>query len=79
MKRIDDISRESSRKTEWKNSNLTLKTEGVHQSGKRIDGIENHPFHPEIEDDWLLVHQATDPKRPTLMSFFQKKRTAKRL
>jgi hypothetical protein len=28
-----------------------------------VDGIESHPFHPEIEDDWLLVHQVTDPKR----------------
>jgi hypothetical protein len=38
-----------------------------------VDGIENHPFHPEIEDDWLLVHQVTDPKRPSLTLFFQKK------
>jgi hypothetical protein len=38
-----------------------------------MDGIENHPFHLEIEDDWLLVHQATDPKRPNLMSFFPKR------
>jgi hypothetical protein len=38
-----------------------------------VDGIESHPFHPEIEDDWLLVHQATDPKRPSLTSFFPKK------
>jgi hypothetical protein len=39
-----------------------------------VDGIESesHPFHPEIEDDWLLFHQATDPERPSLMSFFQK-------
>jgi hypothetical protein len=37
-----------------------------------VDGIENHPFHPEIEDDWLLVHQATDPKRPSLTSFSRK-------
>jgi hypothetical protein len=29
-----------------------------------LDGIESHPFHPEIEDDWLLVHQAIDPERP---------------
>jgi hypothetical protein len=37
-----------------------------------VDGIESesHPFHPEIEDDWLLVHQVTDPKRPSLTSFF---------
>jgi hypothetical protein len=34
-----------------------------------VDGIESHPFHQEIEDDWLLVHQATDPKRPSLTSF----------
>jgi hypothetical protein len=46
-----------------------------------VTGIENHPFHPEIrrsghpeiEDDWLLVHQVTDPKRPSFMSFFSKK------
>jgi hypothetical protein len=36
-----------------------------------VDGIENHPFHPEIEDDWPLVHQATDPKRPSSTSFFR--------
>jgi hypothetical protein len=36
-------------------------------------------LHPEIEDDWLLVHQATDPKRPSLPSFFRKKGTGKRL
>jgi hypothetical protein len=35
-----------------------------------VDGIESHPFHPEIKDDWLLVHQATDPKHPSLTSFF---------
>jgi hypothetical protein len=43
-----------------------------------VDCIDSHPFHPEIrrfgdpeiEDDWLLVHQATDPKRPSLTSFF---------
>jgi hypothetical protein len=34
-----------------------------------VDGIESHPFHSEIEDDWLLVHQATDPKLPNLTSF----------
>jgi hypothetical protein len=28
---------------------------------------------PEIEDDWLLIHQATDPKYPSFMSFFPKK------
>jgi hypothetical protein len=43
------------------------------------DGIEIHPFHPEIEDDWLLVHQAIDPKRPSLTSLFPKKGTGKRL
>jgi hypothetical protein len=44
-----------------------------------VDGIESHPFHPEIEDEWLLVHQATDPKRPSLTSFFPKKGTGKKL
>jgi hypothetical protein len=29
-----------------------------------VDGIESHFFHPEIDDDWLLFHQSTDPKRP---------------
>jgi hypothetical protein len=38
-----------------------------------VDGIENHPFHREIEDDWLLVHQTTDPKCPILTSFFPKR------
>jgi hypothetical protein len=38
-----------------------------------VDGIENHPFDPEIEDDWLLVYQATDPTRPSLTSFFRKR------
>jgi hypothetical protein len=38
-----------------------------------MDGIESHPFHPEIEDDWLLVHQETDLKRPSLTSFFPKR------
>jgi hypothetical protein len=38
-----------------------------------VDGIESHPFHLEIEDDWFLVHQATDPKRPSLTSFFPKR------
>jgi hypothetical protein len=28
---------------------------------------------PEIEDDWLLIHHATDPRRPNLTSFFQKR------
>jgi hypothetical protein len=44
-----------------------------------VDGIENHPFHPEIEDDWLLVHQATDPKRASVTLFFPMKGTGKRL
>jgi hypothetical protein len=38
-----------------------------------VDGIESHPFHPEIEDDWLLVYQAIDPKCPSLASFFPRK------
>jgi hypothetical protein len=38
-----------------------------------MHGIESHPFHSEIEDDWLLVHEATDPKRPSLTSFFPEK------
>jgi hypothetical protein len=38
-----------------------------------VDGIESHPFHPEIEGDCFLVHQATDPKRPSLTSFFPEK------
>jgi hypothetical protein len=42
-----------------------------------VDGIESYSFHPEIEDDWLLVHQATDPKRPSFTSFFPKKGTGK--
>jgi hypothetical protein len=46
-----------------------------------VDGIESHPLHPEREDDWLLVHQVTDPKCPNLTSFFPKrgKGTGKRL
>jgi hypothetical protein len=44
-----------------------------------VDGIESHPFHPEIEDDWLLVHQVTNLKRPSLTSFFPEKGTEKRL
>jgi hypothetical protein len=44
-----------------------------------VDGINSHPFHLEIEDDWLLVHQATDPKRPSLTLFFPKKETRERL
>jgi hypothetical protein len=28
---------------------------------------------PEIEDDWILVHQATNHKRPSLTSFFPEK------
>jgi hypothetical protein len=50
-----------------------------------VDVIESHPFHPEIqrsgdpeiEDDWLMVRQATDPKRPNLTSFFPKTGTGK--
>jgi hypothetical protein len=38
-----------------------------------MDGMENHRFHPEIEDDWLLVHQAADPKPSSLKSFFPKR------
>jgi hypothetical protein len=38
-----------------------------------VDGIESHSFHPEIEDDWLLVHQATNPKRPSFTSFLPKR------
>jgi hypothetical protein len=38
-----------------------------------VDGIKSNPFHSEIEDDWLPVHQATDPKRQSLRSFFQKR------
>jgi hypothetical protein len=38
-----------------------------------VDGIRSHPFHPEIEDDWFPVHQATDPKHPSLTSFSRKK------
>jgi hypothetical protein len=34
-----------------------------------VDGIERHPFHPEIDDDWLLVHQATDHKCSSLTPF----------
>jgi hypothetical protein len=44
-----------------------------------MDDIESHPFHPEIEDDCILVRQATDPKRPSFTSFFPKKGTGKRL
>jgi hypothetical protein len=43
-----------------------------------VDGIESHFFHPEIDDDWLLVHQVTDPKRPSLTSFFPTKGTNKK-
>jgi hypothetical protein len=42
-----------------------------------VDGIESHPFHPEIEHDWFLVHQATDPKHPSVTSFFPKKEEGK--
>jgi hypothetical protein len=38
-----------------------------------VNGIESHPFHPEIEDDWLLVHRTTDPKCPSFTSFFPKR------
>jgi hypothetical protein len=38
-----------------------------------VDGIESYPFHPEREDDWLLVHQVTDSRRPSLTSFFPKR------
>jgi hypothetical protein len=44
-----------------------------------VDGIESNPFHLEIENDWLLVHQAADPKRPSLTPFFPKNGTGKRL
>jgi hypothetical protein len=41
-----------------------------------VDGIESesesHPFHPETEDDWLMVHQATDPKRLSFTPFSRK-------
>jgi hypothetical protein len=43
-----------------------------------VNGIESHPFHREIADEWLLVHQATDPKHPSLTSFFPKNETGKR-
>jgi hypothetical protein len=58
-----------------------------------VDGIDSHPFHPEIlrsgdpgirrsgdpeiDDDWLLVHHATDPKHPSSTSFFPKKEQGK--
>jgi hypothetical protein len=42
-----------------------------------VDGTDSNSFHPETEDDWLLVHQAIDPKRPSLTSFFMKKGTGK--
>jgi hypothetical protein len=42
-----------------------------------VDGIETHSFHPEIEDDWLLVRQAIDAKRPSLTSFFPKREQGK--
>jgi hypothetical protein len=38
-----------------------------------VDGIESHLFHPEIEDVWLMINQATDPERPSLTSFFPKR------
>jgi hypothetical protein len=37
-----------------------------------VEGIDSHPFHPEIEDDWLLVHKAIDPKRPSSALLFPK-------
>jgi hypothetical protein len=44
-----------------------------------VDGIESHLFYREIEDDWLLVNQAIDPKCPGLTSFSSKKGTGKRI
>jgi hypothetical protein len=38
-----------------------------------VDGIGSYSFHLEIEDDWPLVHQATDPQRLSLTSFFPKR------
>jgi hypothetical protein len=38
-----------------------------------VDGIESHPFHLEIEEDWLLADQAIEPKRPNLTSFSRKR------
>jgi hypothetical protein len=38
-----------------------------------VDGIESHSFHREIQNDWLLVQQATDPQCPSLTSFFPKR------
>jgi hypothetical protein len=43
-----------------------------------VDSVESHPFHPEKEDDWLLVYQATDPKRPS-ERYFPEKGTWKKL
>jgi hypothetical protein len=37
-----------------------------------VDGIESHAFHLEMEDDWILVHQATDSQSPGSTSFFPK-------
>jgi hypothetical protein len=34
---------------------------------------------PEIEDDWLLVYEATDPKHPSFTSFFPKRGQGKAL
>jgi hypothetical protein len=42
-----------------------------------VDGMKSHPFRVEIEDDWRLVHQATDPKRPSLTLFFPRNGTGK--
>jgi hypothetical protein len=44
-----------------------------------MDSIDSDRFHLEIEDDWLLVHQATDPKCSNLTLFFLKKGIGKRL
>jgi hypothetical protein len=44
-----------------------------------LDGIKSHLFHPEIDDDWFLVHQVTDPKRPSLTLFFPKRDRKKAL
>jgi hypothetical protein len=42
-----------------------------------VDAIETHPFHPKMEGDWLLIHQATDPKRRSITPFSPKKGTGK--
>jgi hypothetical protein len=43
-----------------------------------VDGIESHPFHPEIEDDWLLVPRRL-VLRTKLQLIFPEKGTGKRL